>query len=213
MPFEYVPSGRRYRGPDYQTTMYRGRGLFEGVSAAYADTLHQRHLAQVGFVDRLVGDLIARLREAGAYDKALVIITADHGASYREGRSRRQPQPQQHNLSDILQVPLLMKLPGQRRGEVVDRIVETVDIFPTILEAVGAKASLRLDGRSLVGSQAPERVAAHLLLAQPCQQAAACRRRFGRPIVRQASNERSSDLAGETLRRCTRLPVRATCSA
>ena len=85
--------------------------MFEGVSAAYADTLHQRHLAQVGFADRLVGDLIARLREVGAYDKALVIITADHGASYREGRSRRRPQPQRQNLSDILQVPILVKLP------------------------------------------------------------------------------------------------------
>ena len=31
-----------------------------------------------------------------------------------------------------------MKLPGQRRGEVVDRIVETVDILPTILDVVGA---------------------------------------------------------------------------
>jgi hypothetical protein len=157
MPFEYVPSGRRYRGPDYQTTMYRGKALFEGVSAAYADTLHQRHLAQVGFADRLVGDLIGRLRDAGAYDDALVIITADHGASYREGRSRRQPRPEEHNLSDVLQVPLLMKLPGQRRGEVVDRIVETVDILPTILDVVGAKASLRLDGRSLVDPRVPER--------------------------------------------------------
>ena len=157
MQFEYVPSGRRYRGPDYQTTMHRGKALFEGVSAAYADTLHQRHLAQVGFVDRLVGDLVSRLRDVGAYDKALVIITADHGASYLEGRSRRQPQPEQHNLSDILQVPLLMKLPGQRHGEVVDRMVETVDILPTILDIVGARVSLRLDGRSLIDGQTPER--------------------------------------------------------
>ena len=108
-------------------------------------------------MDRLIGDLIGRLRDVGAYDKALVIITADHGASYLEGRSRRQPQPDQHNLSDILQVPLFMKLPGQQRGEVVDRIVETVDIFPTILEVVGAKTSLRLDGRSLIDSRVPER--------------------------------------------------------
>jgi hypothetical protein len=157
MPFEYVASGRRYRGPDYQTRMYRGRGLFEGVSAAYADTLHQRHLAQVGFADRLVGDVIARLREVGAYDKALVIVTADHGASYREGRSRRQPRPRQHNLSDVIQVPLLVKLPGQQRGQVVERIVETVDILPTILDVVGAKTSLRLDGRSLIDEHVPER--------------------------------------------------------
>jgi hypothetical protein len=157
MPFEYVPSGRQYRAPDYQTTKYQGSALFESASAAYADTLHQRHLAQVGYADRLVGDLIGRLREVGAYDDALVIITADHGASYREGRLRRQPRPQQQNLSDILQVPLLIKLPGQQRGEVVDRIVETVDIFPTILDVVGAKTSLRLDGRSLLDGQEPGR--------------------------------------------------------
>jgi hypothetical protein len=154
MPLEYVPSGRRYRGPDYQTTMYRGRGLFEGVSAAYADTLHQRHIAQVGFADRLVGDLVTRLRETGAYDKSLVIITADHGASYREGRHRRQPRPQQQNVSDVIHVPLLIKLPGQRSGHVVNRIVETVDIFPTILDVLGAQVSLRLDGHSLIGPSA-----------------------------------------------------------
>jgi hypothetical protein len=155
MAFEYVPSGHRYSGPDYQTRIEEGKRLFERVSPAYADTLHQRHLAQVGYVDRLLGDLTVRLREVGAYDKALVIITADHGASYREGHARRAPQ--QHNLSDIIQVPLLMKLPGQRRGEIVDRIVETVDILPTILDVVAAKASLRLDGRSLIDGRVPER--------------------------------------------------------
>ena len=155
MAFEYVPSGRRYRRPDYESMIYRRSRLFERSSPAYADSLHQRHLAQVGFVDHLVGDLIARLRSVGAYDQALVIITADHGASYREGRSRRDPE--ERNLSDIIRVPLLIKFPAQRRGEVVDRIVETVDILPTILDVVGAKASFHLDGRSLVDGRAPAR--------------------------------------------------------
>ncbi len=157
MPFEYVASGRQYRAPDFQNIRYRGSLLFRSASAAYADTIHQRHLAQLAYADRLIGDLIARLREVGAWDKTLVIVTADHGASYREGRFRRQPRPQQHNLSDILLVPLLVKLPGQQRGEVVDRIAETVDIFPTILDVVGAKTSLRLDGRSLMDIRAPRR--------------------------------------------------------
>jgi hypothetical protein len=158
MPFEYVPTGRRYRGPDYGTRIYRSMALFERASAPFADTLHQRHLAQVGYADRLVGDLVGRLREVGAYDDALVIITADHGASYREGRSRRQPQ-QRRNLSDILRVPLMIKVPGQQRGEAVDRIVETVDIFPTLLDGVGARVSLRLDGRSLIDPRVPARTA------------------------------------------------------
>ena len=150
MPFEYVPSGRRYGAPDFQNTRLEGSLLFDKASAALADTVHQRHLAQVAYADRLIGDLIARLRTTGAYDDALVILTSDHGASYREGRRRRDPRPAQQNLSDILQVPLFIKLPGQDQGEVVDRIVETVDIFPTILDVVGAKTSSRLDGRSLI---------------------------------------------------------------
>jgi hypothetical protein len=157
MPFEYVPSGRRYSAPDFQSIRLDGSLLFDKASAALADTIHQRHLAQVGYADRLVGELTARLRSTGAYDDALVIITSDHGASYREGRRRRTPRPSQQNLSDILQVPLFIKLPGQQEGEVVDRIVETVDIFPTILDVVGAKTSSRLDGRSLIDGSDPGR--------------------------------------------------------
>jgi hypothetical protein len=155
MPFEYVPSGRRYRGPDRQPRLEEGQRLFERASPAYADALHQRHLAQVGFVDRLVGDLIRRLRDVRAYDQALVIITADHGASYREGHAKRAPQ--RRNLSEIIHVPLFIKLPGQRRGEVVDRIVETVDVLPTVFDVLGAKVSFQLDGRSLVDDRLPDR--------------------------------------------------------
>jgi hypothetical protein len=155
MALEYVPSGRRYHLPDYETVRLRQSRLFEKTSAAYADMLHQRHLAQVAFVDRLIGDLMTRLRAVGAYDRALVVVTADHGASYREGRSRREPE--ERNLSDILLVPLLVKLPGQQRGEVVDRIVETVDILPTILDVVGVRTPLRFDGRSLVDPRVPPR--------------------------------------------------------
>jgi hypothetical protein len=113
MPFEYVPSGRRYSAPDFQNTRLDGSLLFDKASAALADTIHQRHLAQVGYADRLVGELIARLRMTGAYDDALVILTSDHGASYRAGRRRREPRQAQQNLSDILQVPLFIKLPGR----------------------------------------------------------------------------------------------------
>jgi hypothetical protein len=156
MALEFVPSGRRYGRPDRETAIFRRSRLFERADAGFADSLHQRHLAQVGFVDRLVGDLIKKLRDSGAYDKTLVIITADHGASYREGRSRRTPQ-EGRNVSDILRVPLFVKLPDQHRGEAVERFVETVDILPTILDIIGAKTTLRFDGRSMIDDRVPAR--------------------------------------------------------
>src|SRR4029453_16566284 len=36
----------------------------------------QRHLLQVGYVDHAVGEVLARLRQTGLYDRALVVCTA-----------------------------------------------------------------------------------------------------------------------------------------
>jgi hypothetical protein len=184
MPFEYVPSGRRYTGSDRQFRTEQGVRLFEKASAAYADAYHQRHLAQVGFVDRLVGDLLRRLRDVDAYDRALVVVTADHGASHREGRARRVAQPQ--NLLDIIHVPLFIKLPGQRQGQVVDRIVENVDVLPTILDVLGAKVSLTLDGRSLFGRGVPDRSVRSFVLRN--------RTNAEKRTVRESPEERASSV-------------------
>jgi Sulfatase len=153
MPFEYVPSGRRYALRVAEDE--RGRGLFWRASRAYTDAVYQRHLLQVGYVDRLVGRLLARLHALGAYDETLIVVTADHGASYQEGTSRRSPRDV--NLADIMLVPLFVKLPRQRRGDAIDRNVETVDILPTIASLVGAPLPFEVDGRSLLDRNTPER--------------------------------------------------------
>lgn len=155
MPFEYVPSERRYDAPDYQGRNENGLGLFQRVTAAYADALHQRHLLQVGFVDTLVGRLVGRLRELGIYDQALVVVTADHGASYREGVPRRAAHHQ--NLADIVRVPLFIKRPGQPAGAIVDGVAESVDILPTIATILGMRLPFEVDGRSLIGDGLPAR--------------------------------------------------------
>ena len=106
---------------------------------------YQRHLLQVGYVDQLLGDLLERLRDTGMYDRSLVVVTADHGMSFREGESGRIAS--QANLEDVAFVPLFVKQPGQERGEVVDHHVETIDVLPTIAEVLGFRIPWRVDGR------------------------------------------------------------------
>ena len=56
--------------------------------------------------------LLDRLAETGVLDQCLLIVTSDHGVSFRPGHSRRLPDPD--NLADIASVPLFIKLPGQK---------------------------------------------------------------------------------------------------
>jgi hypothetical protein len=50
-------------------------------------------------------------------------------------------------------VPLLVKLPGQRDGEIHDTPVQTIDIVPTIAEVLGFPAPWQLDGQSLLAAE------------------------------------------------------------
>ncbi len=142
MPWQYLPTGQQYvsSGPD-------APGLVEERWAAdpFPPRLGlQRHLLQVGYVDHLIGRLTARLRDAGLYDRALIVITADHGVSYRSGLPRRAPEP--GNFSDIAGVPLLVKRPEQRRGRVNKAMVRTVDVAPTVAQALGTRLPWKADG-------------------------------------------------------------------
>ena len=148
MPFEYVPSGRRYEAPDYQAREVGGKRLFEAAGRVFVSTLYQRHLLQVGFVDALIGRLVERLREQEIYDKALLVVTSDHGASYHEGLPRRALT--YGNEADIALVPLFIKLPGQQEGVVTDMNAQTIDILPTVADVLSIDLPFGVDGQSLL---------------------------------------------------------------
>ncbi|HEY2388150.1 MAG TPA: sulfatase [Candidatus Binatia bacterium] len=100
--------------------------------------------------DREVGRLLDALRAAGIDDHTAVILHADHGQSLTEhgyfGHGRFIFDATQH-------VPLIVRPPRPlSRPLRVDHMVRNVDIMPTVLELVGAKADAGIDGASLVGA-------------------------------------------------------------
>ena len=155
MPFQYMPSGARYDAPDYQAHQEGGERLFLNSDPWMPIILQQRHLLQLGFADRFIGNLIDRLQAQGIYEESLIVVTADHGTSFRHGMPRRTALAR--DPADIVQVPLIVKLPRQTTGTIRDDSVETVDIVPTIMDALGAVAPYEIDGRSLLDPTAPER--------------------------------------------------------
>jgi hypothetical protein len=151
-PWTYLPSGRRYA--IRQAPGWGGDEVWTKNQAA-VDQYWQRHLLQTGYADRVLGGLVSRLRATGLYDRALLIVTADHGVSFRAGQKRRPLS--ETNLQDIAYVPLFVKFPHQRRGRVVRTAARTIDIVPTIANAMRVRIPWRVDGRSLLGIRARER--------------------------------------------------------
>ena len=147
VPWQFYPSGRRYRR--HAPEPIPGLNGELGFGAPWlVKVSYQRHLLQLGLADRLLGELLARLRRLGLYDDALVVVVADHGIGFHLGMERRAVTPE--NVEDLAPVPLLVKLPGERRGRVIDRHVETIDVLPTILELAGLPGWPGITGRSLL---------------------------------------------------------------
>jgi hypothetical protein len=147
-PFDHLPSGRRYLRdheesidglvPPSGTDPLRDRFA---ASQAYA-----RHLLQVGYADRLLGRALARLREREGLDRALVVVAADHGATFGVGRDRRAVT--RDAFADVAAVPLFVKAPGQREGEVRDAYAQTTDILPTVADVLDVRPPWPTAGRS-----------------------------------------------------------------
>ena len=152
--FEYLPSGRRYRARRGMPGL-TGERFDEERHAEDAENVrqvYQRHLLQVGAVDTWLGQLLAHLEAIGIYDRALVVVTADHGIAFRAGEPPRIATAR--NFHDILPVPLFIKAPGQREGRIDDRAIEVVDVLPIVAEAIGTELPWAVDGSS---TPVPER--------------------------------------------------------
>ncbi|HET7807810.1 MAG TPA: sulfatase-like hydrolase/transferase [Gaiellaceae bacterium] len=153
-PWLYLPNGhaRAVTAPNAP-----GRNGELWVNGQLAVQAWQRHLLQVGFSDRLLGTFLRRLHRTGLWDKALVVVTADHGVSFRGGDLRRHPT--RTNLAELAFTPLFVRVPNQGQARVVDAHVQTVDILPTVADALGVKIPWRVDGRSVLsGTRPPTRV-------------------------------------------------------
>lgn len=94
-------------------------------------------------LDAGVGMLLSELEKAGKADNTLVIYIGDHGAQFSRGKATC--------YEGGLRIPMILWWPGQvKPGTVRDELVSTIDILPTVIQAVRLPASESLPGRSLL---------------------------------------------------------------
>jgi hypothetical protein len=148
-PWTYLPSGHRYDdGPSERRFSWD----LQHFNRWLVNQRYQRHLLQVGFTDRLLGQALERLRAIGLYDRSLIVITADNGESL--GRLGNGHEISGANAGDIALAPLFVKLPYQEDGRVDRRHVRIVDVVPTMARVAHVPLRWSHDGRSVFGSGA-----------------------------------------------------------
>jgi hypothetical protein len=154
-PYMFLPSGKQTRASwaDPIPGMNSTPGFYSDYLALHAQ---QRLQLQIGFVDRELGRLFARMRREGTFDRSLIVVTADHGISSESGVGSRR-STDMGNIDELAPVPLFVKAPHQKRGQVVRSYARTTDVAPTIADLLNARLPYRADGRSAFSRAVRER--------------------------------------------------------
>jgi len=127
-------------------------GIPKSLAVAGKNTLGYyvaQYDGEIATVDQEVGRVLEALRQSGAWDKTVIVLTSDHGESLGEhdyffdhGEDLFDP---------CLRIPLLIAAPGVKRGQRSEVLASTLDVFPTILDAAKISYPEGLAGDSLLG--------------------------------------------------------------
>ena len=102
------------------------------------------YYASVAFMDRMVGQVLNGLKEAGLEDNTIVIFTSDHG--YHLGEHDFWAKVSLHDESAA--VPLIIRMPGKKPA-VCHSLVELLDLYPTLSNLCGLEVPKHLQGKDI----------------------------------------------------------------
>jgi arylsulfatase A-like enzyme len=123
------------------------------------DKITRLYMAEAAKDDEAIGVLMRTLDELSLRESTLVIVTADHGetlSSMHTGTSGLDKMPIRYhhavsNFEETTKVPIMMVLPPAfPAGFEVKARARSIDIAPTVLDALGLEPHPRMSGRSLL---------------------------------------------------------------
>ncbi len=129
------PSVKLVRTPHWELGRY---------SQAERDRMRATYDGAVLYTDTAIGRFLQELKKMGVYDKATLMVTADHGEAFGEHGVYLHAH---HLFEEIVRAPLIIRTPAMStRGAYNHYLFQTVDLMPTIIRAFGAPVPEYLPG-------------------------------------------------------------------
>ncbi len=114
---------------------------------------YARYLDAAMELDRKVGLILDQLEKEGLAQNTIIIFIGDNGEAHVRGK--------QFCYEEGLHVPLIIHLPKSvpapkdfRAGSADDRLLEAIDLAPTMLTLAGAGIPPKMQGRTFLGAKA-----------------------------------------------------------
>lgn len=115
-----------------------GRDL-EHVKALYDAEIH--------WVDRHVGEIVAKLKEKGLYENTIIMVVSDHGDEFFDHGSIGHRSTL---LAEQCRIPMVLRVPGVTpEGRRIPALSRIYDVAPTLLDYAGANGLAEAEGSSV----------------------------------------------------------------
>jgi len=129
----------------YLNVINKGKISLNKNDISYLRALYDN---EIHYLDRIFAQFINKLKKIGLFDNTLIILTADHGNELFEKWRVGHGGPMYEKLAHI---PLIIRFPkAEFSGKRVNEQVQSIDIFPTILDFLNINSNQTVQGRSLI---------------------------------------------------------------
>jgi arylsulfatase A-like enzyme len=121
-------------------------GLSRTLSDAYARKLKHAYYAGISYIDAQIGKVLAELKQLDLDKNTIVVVWGDHGWHLGDNKVWGK-----HTIVEwALRSPFIIKVPEKTKGAYSDKIVSSIDIYPTLMELCNIKMPHKTDGKSIM---------------------------------------------------------------
>lgn len=116
-----------------------------------------KYWAMCEWFDETVGQLLGHLDQKGLAENTIVLFVVDNGWINQTGRSAYAPRSKRSQYDGGVRTPIMVRWPAKVKPKMdTTHAVNSIDLVPTVLSAVGLKPTAEMQGIDLLDAAAVE---------------------------------------------------------